>query len=176
MGHIFVLRRAARQTNINIDETRVSDTSWTIFPQSGPKDPPLAADAVAARGGTWRLPTDLEPPGEIRPVVVYDGRAKKTEYKTLIQKLFFWNSHVRSHSVRRAHCRGPPALTSAATPRASSGTPGRAERPAAEPATHTPHARPARAQHAAKPASHAHAPATMSPNSGSAEGPSGLHL
>ena len=54
--------------------------------------------------------------------------------------------------MRHAHCRGPPALTSAATPRASNGTPDRAERPAAEPATHAPHARPARAQHAAKPA------------------------
>ena len=36
--------------------------SWTILPLLCHKDPPLAADAVAARGGTWRLPTDLEPP------------------------------------------------------------------------------------------------------------------
>ena len=37
-------------------------TSWTSFGLLCHKDPPLAADAVAARGGTWRLPTDLEPP------------------------------------------------------------------------------------------------------------------
>ena len=33
--------------------------SWNSFTLLRPKDPPLAADAVAARGGTWRLPTDL---------------------------------------------------------------------------------------------------------------------
>ena len=86
------------------------------------------------------------------------------------KKPFLETRNVRRHPAGQARRRGLPALTPSATPRPGDDTPGCSEHPPVEPATHAPRARPARAQHATQPASNACAPATMHPNSGSAEG------